>query len=699
MARIALIGNPNCGKSSVFNALTGLRQRIGNYPGITVEKTSGSYEWEGKSFELVDLPGTYSLYPNSKDELIVSQQLIRQAGQPSFDALVYVCNVSLLDKELLLLAQLKDLGYPLLIVLNKADLYPESNLDQMVRCIEDHMKDPVVILSAKHHHGVPELKAAIGEIIDSPASKAEDIPAVVEPHKPVVEALESILPDQLPYERLLVAHHYDKYGFIEDHQRESIRSLVSKVGFDPMDAQMEEIMTRYEYLTPLLNRINPHLDLKHSEFSRKLDRFFVHPIIGPTIFLVLMLLVFQAVFTWSSYPMDAIEWLFSTLGSQVDDTIGSPWLADLLSNGVLAGLGAIFVFIPQIAILFFLLAILEQSGYMARVVYLFDPVMRRVGLSGRSIVALFSGAACAIPAVMSARTIRDPKERLNTILVTPLISCSARLPVYVLLIGMLVPAGSRYGFFSLQALYFIGLYLVSILSTFAMAWLFKKILRSENTSMLLLDLPIYQQPVWRDVLTTVWKKVRSFIWQAGRIIFVLSIVIWIASSYGPGQKMQRAKSEAKVMADEQDLTEQEAASLEASMMLEQSYAGHLGKLVEPAIRPLGYDWKIGIGIITAFAAREVFVGTMATIYSVGNDSDASLREKMEAQTFSDTGEPVYSRATVISLLLFFLFAMQCMSTLAVVRKETKEWKWPLFQLFYMTALAVIVSLITYQVLR
>jgi len=335
---------------------------------------------------------------------------------------------------------------------------------------------------------------------------------------------------------------------------------------------------------------------------------------------------------------------------------------------------------------------------MARVVFLFDPLMRKVGLSGRSMVALFSGAACAVPAIMSARTIRSSKERLNTILVTPLISCSARLPVYILVIGMLVPAGSYGGIISKQAAVFILIYLISIVSTFAMAWIFKMVLRTDGSGMLLLDLPVYQRPVIRDILSSVWSKIKTFAWQAGRIIFVLSLVIWVASSYGPSGEMAQARSMAAEMAVSQNLDVEEASRLEASIKLEHSYAGHLGKLIEPAIRPLGYDWKIGIGLISAFAAREVFVGTLATIYSVGDDSNQSLMQKMQSETFKDSGEKVFSFATIISLILFFIFAMQCMSTVAIVKKETNTWKWPLFQLVYMTAIAIILSFAAYQIL-
>jgi ferrous iron transport protein B len=697
LKRIALIGNPNCGKSSVFNALTGLNQKIGNYPGVTVERSSGSYLWNGEKIEVVDLPGTYSLYPGSRDELVVSEELLASSNGRQIHGLVYISDITMLDKELLLLSQVMDLEYPVVLALNMSDLQSPSSVERIRSRLEKEFGIRVIALSARRKTNIPELKSAIEAMLENKVA-VRKFSEVMEDGRDAAECISGFFPELNEYGCLLVAHHHERYTFIDPGRKAAIASALEPLAFDSLTAQMEETLHRYEKMSPVIREANLHLDASHTEFSRKVDRWLVHPVAGPVTFLVMMLLVFQAVFTWSQYPMEGIEWIFSSLGDMVGNTVRSPWMADLLANGVLAGLGAILVFVPQIAILFFLLAILEQTGYMARVVYLFDPLMKRVGLSGRSIVALFSGAACAVPAIMSARTIRDPKEQLNTILVTPLISCSARLPVYILLIGMLVPAGTIGGIISKQAGVFILLYLISIASTFAMAWVFKRLLDAQGRSMLLLHLPIYKKPSLRDIVTVVWKKVKSFAWQAGRIIFVLSIVIWIASTYGPRGEMQAAGERAAEIARAERLDETGAARLAASMKLEHSFAGHLGKFIEPAIRPLGFDWKIGIGLISAFAAREVFVGTLATIYSVGDESDLKLHEKMGAEKFPDTGQPVYSFATIVSLLLFFLFAMQCMSTLAVVRKETSTWKWPVFQFFYMTLIAIAASFAAYQLL-
>ncbi|MCP4122316.1 MAG: ferrous iron transport protein B [Bacteroidetes bacterium] len=696
MKRIALIGNPNSGKSSLFNALTGLNQKTGNYPGVTVDRNAGHIILDDNKVEVIDLPGTYSLYPNSRDELVVSEELLTHHGNKGLDAVVYVADITLLDKELLLLTQVMDLEYPVVLALNMADLQSESSIEKVEKKIREEFGIEVVSLSAKRKTNIDELKRAISVSLHSEGKGSAFMG--VNRNLRLIKALQGDFPDLNDYGCLLVAHHHKHYAFLTQSIKSKVEKVLKSFDFDSITEQIDETMERYNKMGPVLRVVNLNVSEAHTKQSKRLDKWLVHPFFGPVIFLAMMLLVFQAVFSWSQYPMAGIEWIFFHMGDVVTNYVKIPWLADLLTNGVLAGLGAILVFTPQIAILFFLLAILEQSGYMARVVFMFDPLMRKVGLSGRSMVALFSGAACAVPAIMSARTIRNPKERLNTILVTPLISCSARLPVYILLIGMLVPAGSYAGIISKQAAVFVLIYLISIVSTFLMAWIFKMVLRTEGGGMLLLDLPVYQRPVIRDVIVSVWSKVKTFAWQAGRIIFVLSLVIWVASSYGPSGEMAMAKAEAAELAKVQGIDAEEASRLEGSMKLEHSYAGHLGKFIEPAIRPLGFDWKIGIGLISAFAAREVFVGTLATIYSVGDDSNQSLQEKMQSEVFRDSGEKVFSFATIISLILFFIFAMQCMSTVAIVKKETNSWKWPMFQMVYMTAIAIILSFTAYQIL-
>ena len=410
-----------------------------------------------------------------------------------------------------------------------------------------------------------------------------------------------------------------------------------------------------------------------------------------------MLLVFQAIFAWASYPMDLIDSLFGQLVEGVQQVLPAGWVTDLITDGILAGLGGVVIFVPQIAILFFLITILEEVGYMARAAFMFDRVMQFFGLNGRSMVALISSSACAIPAVMSTRNIANWKERLITIMVSPLISCSARIPVYTVLIGFVVPVGTVWGVFNQQGLAFMGLYLLGIFAAFASAWVFKKVLKTNESSYLMLELPSYRPPVMRNVWLNVWEKVKTFLLEAGKVIIVISIALWGLATYGPKAAIEQAEQSAIEQATEQNLPENEAADLLAAKQLEASFAGHLGKFIEPAIAPLGFDWKMGIALITSFAAREVFVGTMATIYSIGSEDDeSSVRDRMAAERNPVTGDLVYSLPTSLSLLIFYVFAMMCMSTLAVVKRETKSWKWPIIQFVFMTAMAYLSSWIVYQ---
>jgi ferrous iron transport protein B len=473
--------------------------------------------------------------------------------------------------------------------------------------------------------------------------------------------------------------------------------VVQQQRFISLKAQVDETMMRFDQFSPLLRRYLTHQQEGGSSISQQLDRILTHRIFGPIIFFLIMLLIFQSIYAWATYPMDAIDWIFAALGSGIQSTLGDGWLSSLLIDGLLAGLGGIVVFVPQIAILFFLISILEEVGYMARAAFMFDRLMQAFGLNGRSIVALISGGACAIPAVMSTRTISNWKERLITILVTPFISCSARIPVYTVLIGFAVPAVTVAGIFNLRGLAFMGLYLLGIIAALLAAFVFKLILKTREHSFLMLEMPEYRMPVMRNVWINVWEKVKTFVLEAGKVILAISVVLWLLASFAPPGEMEQAEAEARTEATEQSLDETATEDLIAAKQIETSYAGRLGKIIEPAIRPLGFDWKIGIALITSFAAREVFVGTMATIYSIGSESDeVSVRDRMATEVDPATGKPVYNRATSWSLLLFYVFAMMCMSTLAVVKRETKSWKWPVIQFVFMTALAYFSSLAAYQ---
>jgi ferrous iron transport protein B len=702
--RLALIGNPNCGKSSLFNQLTGLRQRTGNFPGVTVEQHSGAVRLPGgDTVKIIDFPGTYSLYPTSLDERVVFDVLSNPAHPDFPDLIIYVADALRLDQHLLLLAQVRDLGIPAILALNLVDAAADSGISYALEALSEQLDIPVVAVNGRTGEGIPELKEIIHRFYQSPGISGRQ-PAGFLPSGEIQAAIDAIR-EAFPHLRqdfqaLLHAHHAAHLSFLTASEVSQIQDITTRFGFHSLQAQHAEIMARYRGLDELLDKSRRMLPgSRRNLFTRRLDRVLTHKVWGPFFFLFFLLLVFQAVFTWSSLPMEWIESLFVELGGMVRYALGEGWMASLLSDGILAGLGGVLVFIPQIALLFLLISLLEESGYMARAVYLFDRLMRRFGLNGRSLVALVSGTACAIPAIMSARTITNSRERLITILVTPFMSCSARLPVYAVLVGLMVPAESYLGLISYQALVFMGLYLLGVLAAFGSALVLKRLLKTREEGFLLIELPDYQSPHWRNVLFNVWSKVSAFVREAGKIILVISIILWFLASFGPPGRMDRAQRQAEAKALQSNLDVSQTADLVAAARMEASFAGVSGKLIEPLIRPLGFDWKIGIALITSFAAREVFVGTMATIYSIGSTEDEqTIRQRMAEELNPDTGKPRYTLAVSLSLLLFYVFAMQCMSTIAVVRKETGTWKWPLLQFAFMTGLAYVASLTAYQTL-
>lgn len=699
---VALLGNPNCGKSSLFNQLTGLRQKVGNFPGVTVDKKVGKLALDHKQqVSIIDFPGTYSFYPTSIDERIVVQSLSNPTDDNYPDAVVYVADVTKLEKHLLLLTQLRDLGLPLILGLNMSDVAEQEGLKVSTELLRERLGVPVVLVSGRTGAGVDALKAVLREVMEKPGDYTATVPFfdMTEREKAVADAAKAIVPGANTYQGLLIAHHYEWLPFLTDAQRTLIRDIGQEHDFVSLRAQVDETMQRFDRFTPVVRSAISAKPQEGRGITERLDAVLTHRIFGPAIFFGLMLLVFQAIFAWAGTPMEWIETFFTFAGDQAREILPAGWYTDLLTDGIIAGLGGVLVFIPQIAILFLLIAILEEIGYMARAAFMFDQVMQSFGLNGRSIVALVSGGACAIPAIMSTRTIGNWKERLITILVTPFISCSARIPVYTVLVGFVVPPKTVLGVFNMQGLAFMGLYLLGIVSALGAAWVFKLILKTRERSFLMLELPEYRVPVARNVVLTVWEKVKSFVVEAGKIILGVSIVLWFLASYGPPGEMAAAEAEAIETAQTLEMEEAEQDDLVASRKIEASFAGHIGKAIEPAIRPLGYDWKIGIALITSFAAREVFVGTMATIYSIGSaDDEFTVRERMAQERNPLTGEPVYSMAASLSLLLFYVFAMQCMSTVAVVKRETKSWKWPAIQFAFMTGLAYLSALLAYQLL-
>jgi ferrous iron transport protein B len=694
----ALVGNPNAGKSSVFNQLTGLRQKVGNFPGVTVEKKLGTITLKNEDITIVDLPGTYSLYPNSQDERVVLNILANKQDPYFPDAIIYVADLTNLERHLLLFTQIKDLNIPCILCVNMIDVAAENNIFYDKDALAKSFNSPTIGINGRTGEGIEELKKEMTYFVSGaipPQSKMFFQPNSIEIK--VAEQIRLRVPKiENTYQAILWAHHYDKLPFLIAADRITISSLAKESDFEDIRFQINETLGRFQGLQPVLKHVFKKNESSKANLTDKIDNVLTHNIAGPLIFFGIMFFIFQAIFAFATIPQDWIESVFLNVNATLKSQLPKHWLSALLTDGVIAGLSGVLVFIPQIAILFFLVSMLEEVGYMARTVYLFDRVMQKVGLNGRSIVALVSGGACAIPAIMSTRTISNWKERLITIMVTPLISCSARIPVYALLVGFVVP-DERWFIFNKQGLVFTGLYLLSIVSALMAAYVFKKIIKTNESSFLAIELPEYRLPHWKNVGMTVYEKVKAFVTEAGKTIIVVSVFLWFLASFGPSGKMEIAEKEATQLALERDMNEQEKADLVASKRLEVSFAGYFGKAIEPAIRPLGFDWKIGIALLSSFAAREVFVGTMATIYSIGSagEDDKSIRERMKSEVKAD-GKRTYDMATALSLLIFYVFALQCMSTIAIVKRETRSWKWPLIQFLFMGALAYLGSLLVYN---
>lgn len=691
--KIALVGNPNCGKSSIFNALTGLNQKIGNYPGVTVDKKTGYFSLpDGRSVELTDLPGTYSIYPKSRDEEIVYDILL-DANHPDHpDAIVVVVDASNLKRNLLLCTQVLDLQLPTLIVLSMTDIVEKEGSTIHLSILEEELGVSIIRVNARKLKGIQHLKEALSKPI-LPATKPF-CPAS-QRYDAFIEAARNLYPQDPPYLLIQYAINSQVIQHVPQEKLAYLEALADQHGVKRAQFQAEETLQRYQQINRIIQRAFQLTTNLHENITDKLDRLLTHPILGYVILMGLLFAIFQAIFTLAAYPMDLVETGTSLLSEWLLHTLPDGWGTDLLVNGVIAGVGGVVIFIPQIAILFGFLTLMEDTGYMARVSYLTDRLMRSAGLNGKSVIPLMSGLACAIPAVMAARNIGNWKERLITILVTPLMSCSARLPVYTILISLVIPDDYILGFISLQGLTLLGLYFLGLFTAMAVAFVLSRLIKTTERSLFLLEMPLYRPPRWGNVLLTMYEKAKIFTLEAGKVIMIISVILWFLASYGPQDLgWQVAPSHTTTAEEIPGQTTAEA------VQLRNSFAGHFGKFIEPAIAPLGFDWKMGIALITSFAAREVFVGTMATIYSVeaGDEDVETVRERMQADTHPGTDIPVYTLATGLSLMVFFAFAMQCMSTLAIVRRETKSWKWPIFQVVYMTGLAYIASFVTYQLM-
>lgn len=698
---IALVGNPNSGKTSLFNCLTGLNQQVGNFPGVTVDKKTGTTSLGTILAEVIDLPGSYSLYPKRLDEWVSYKVLINQDKDINADVVVAVADASNLKRNLLFCTQIIDLKVPVVIALTMMDLAKRKGIKIDIAALERELGVPVVAVNPRKNKGIVELKKAIGltaqQVYKVPARDFIDNKSLAETS---IENIKQHFPELSDYKAIHYLINHESFDFNASLQ-ETIENIEIKNKFNPTKTQAEEILQRYSRIRQVMQQAVSEPDpLQKTLFTEKLDNVLLHRRWGYLILLAVLFLLFQSVFWLAQHPMDWIELGFAKLSESLSSSLPDSRWTDLLINGVIAGLSGILMFVPQIMILFGLITLLEDSGYMARISFLSDRLMRSVGLNGKSVMPMISGFACAVPAIMSARNIENRKERLLTILITPLMSCSARLPVYTILIGLVIPQTNLLGFLSVQGLVMMGLYLLGLVMALIVSYVAKWFINIREKSFFILELPTYRSPRWNNVLPTMINKARIFVMDAGKIIMIISLVLWGLSSFGPGNTMQNLTQQYDQMKTQPGAAIAQLDKEYHTAKLENSYAGIIGKSLEPAIAPLGYDWKIGIALVTSFAAREVFVGTMATLYSVGETDEGSLllKEKMKAAVKPD-GTPVFTLATGLSLMIFYVFAMQCMSTLAVVKRETRSWKWPVIQLIYMTALAYLMSWVVYQIFK
>ncbi|MHA7099351.1 ferrous iron transport protein B [Roseivirga pacifica] len=693
---VALIGNPNSGKTTLFNLLTGLNQKTGNFPGVTVDKKTGTLKLpDGKRAELVDLPGTYSIYPKTLDEQIVQEVLLDEKHPQHPDVIVVVADASNLKRNLLLFTQIRDLNIPCLLVLNMIDVAEKRKLKIDLRSLSIDLGVKIIPTNSRSGDGISLLKQALTETIRVPKMPFYNVRELAGQTIDDIRREFSLDNDYRAYQ---LAQQNLKLTYLGEKEHNKIEAIKNENGFYDVPTQSKETLERYALISDIIDRNLSEEDPSKRAINAKIDRVTTHPIFGYAIFLGLLLLIFQAIFAWSEAPMTLIEDSIAGFGDWVKGVLPEGIINDLLTDGIIAGLAGVLVFIPQIAILFGFIAIMEESGYMSRAVFLMDKLMRKFGLNGKSVVPLISGMACAIPAIMATRNIDGWKDRLITIFVTPFMSCSARLPVYTILIGLVVPNEPIWGFFNLQGLVLMGLYLLGFLAAILSAWVMGFIVKAKHRGYFVMELPSYKVPKWKNVGLTIYEKTGTFVLEAGKVIIAISIILWVMASYGFGDKFENAEQNVKTQLGT-NYTEEEYDVALSAYKLEHSMAGSFGKFIEPTIEPLGYDWKIGIALITSFAAREVFVGTMSTIYSIGaeDDDEVTIRERLRQEINPKTGEPMYNKAVGFSLMVFYAFAMQCMSTLAIVYRETKGWKWPIIQTVYMSAVAYISAFIAYNI--
>jgi len=697
LLNIALVGNPNTGKTSLFNQLTGLNQKVGNYPGITVDKKQGKCKIsEHLTAEITDLPGTYSINPTTLDETIVLETLLDENNSSFPDLVIVVAEVENLKRNLFLFSQIKDLQFPSILVINMSDQMIRKGITIDIEALKRELKSEIILISARKNLGIDALKREIENYENWNTEPIANISEKIDSE--FFETIKTTFPEFSLYKSWLLITQQKNCGFLSSELHQKITA------FNPDSEkikkyQHKETIYRYQIINEILKKTYSVDKNEASDIRSKLDRILTHKIYGYIIFFGVLMLIFQSIFEWASLPMDLIDSLFANLSELAKTNFPQGVFTNLIAEGVIPGIGGVVIFIPQIAILFLFIATLEETGYMSRVVFLMDKIMRKFGMSGKSIIPLISGTACAIPAIMASRNISDWKERLITILVVPFTTCSARLPVYAILIALIIPDKRVFGIFNLQGLTLMGLYLLGFAAAISSAILLHNVLKIKTKSLFIIEMPNYKLPSFKNVFYEVVEKTKAFIFGAGKIILALSVVLWFLASNGP-EKFKNAAEFVTAQESANDLPDESLNKKIASYKLEHSYIGIMGKVIEPVIKPMGYDWKIGIALISSFAAREVFIGALATIYNVESEGEdvATIKERMAAEVDPVTGEKRFNFATGMSLLLFYAFAMQCIGTLAIVKRETKSWKWPILQLTGMGALAYIVAVITFNIL-
>lgn len=685
--KLALIGNPNVGKTSLFNQLTGLNQKVGNYLGVTVDKKIGFFSYENTHYQIIDLPGTYSIYPSSEDEEIVCKLLNNIDDIDYPDKILVVADSSNIKKSLLLFRQIQDLGFPVLFILNMLDEAKKKGVFIDIKKLKKFLLTEIVLIDARKGIGIDKVKQKISSL-----NQKNKFSFFFNPGSSHSIAIQDVKNGYQVNTYRAWSYLANNKKFLNDKEDELLKKIKKKHNIISKKLQIRETLDRYEEIGKIFSKTVSEFILdpqKNSlDFSKKIDNYLLlHPFWGYFIFFFLLFIIFQSVFFWAENPKKILEFFFSILQKKLENIYPGP-LNNFFVQGFLPGISTIITFIPQIFLLLFFLLLMEESGYISRVIFLMDRIMRPFGLNGKSVVPLISSVACAIPAIMSARHIENYRDRLITILVTPFITCSARLPVYTLIISLIIPDKKWY-FIQLRGLVLMGMYLLGFFSALSISMILHLFLKKDYQSHLIMEMPTYKCPIFGNILITLWINIKSFMYNAGKIIVLLSVLIWGLGSFGP--KKNLTPSSKYSMSFENIFEKKE---------LPNSYLGLLGKKMEPILLPLGYDWKIGIGLISSLIAREVFVSTMASVYSIEEkNGNFFLKEKMKKEIFSETGKPVYNFATGFSLLFFYAFSMQCLSTLSIVKKETKSWKWPIIQFFFMTTFAYISSFFIYQILK